>query len=326
MVSEVGVVGAESLLGRELEDALKSVRITPFSANGEGGFAQQDEEAVFIRPLDENTLREQETLILAGTAGGSQKAYQLAKAAKPKPILIDCTGDLESQPEARIANPYFSAQTAKDWLLVVPHPAAQALVLALKRLTAVGPIRQSIAHVFEPASERGKKGIGELQAQTSNLLSFKALDKTVYDAQVAFNLLPSLGEDAPMKLGSVEQRIERHLATLISRQDGAPITMPSLRLVQAPVFHGYSISLWAEFERNVSADEAEEALASAQIEVRTEAEEPPDIVGVVGQSGLIAGDIRPDRNNGRALWIWLVADNLRLVADCAASIIRGSRQ
>jgi aspartate-semialdehyde dehydrogenase len=197
-----------------------------------------------------------------------------------------------------------------------------AVALALIRLARYRPVRQAIAHIFEPASERGKLGVTELHQQTTSLLSFKPLDKSVYDAQVSFNLLSQYGENAPSKLSDTEHRIERHLATLLSREtSGNAIPMPSLRVIQAPVFHGYTISMWVEFGADVNATAIGEALASAQIEVRGPEDEAPDTVGAVSQSGLIAGDIRIDRNNPRAAWLWVVGDNLRLTADAAADLV-----
>ena len=70
-----------------------------------------------------------------------------------------------------------------------------------------------------------------------------------------------------------------------------------------------------------AATELGESLASAQIEVRGEKDVAPDNVGAASESGLIAGDIRVDRNNGRAAWLWLVGDNLRLTADGAADLV-----
>ena len=95
-----------------------------------------------------------------------------------------------------------------------------------------------------------------------------------------------------------------------------------MRLIQAPVFHAYSMSFWVEFAADVSATELGHALASAQIEVREASQEAPTGVGAAGHSGLIAGDIRPDRSNPRAAWIWLVCDNLRMTADTAVTILR----
>jgi aspartate-semialdehyde dehydrogenase len=196
----------------------------------------------------------------------------------------------------------------------------------LKRLANYRPIRQAIVHVFEPASERGKRGVSELHQQTTSLLAFRSLDKDVFDAQLSFNLLPQYGEQAPEKLSQTEHRIERDLATILSHTaQTAAIPMPSLRVIQAPVFHGYSISLWIEFQADIAAEEVGEALASAQIEVRGPQEEAPNSVGAASQSGLIAGDIRIDRNNPRAAWLWTVGDNLRLTADAAADLVTSLR-
>ncbi len=54
---------------------------------------------------------------------------------------------------------------------------------------------------MEPASEYGRAAMDELHQQTVNLLSFQTLPREQYDAQVAFNLLPELGEAAKVKLG-----------------------------------------------------------------------------------------------------------------------------
>lgn len=273
-------------------------------------------------------VQDRDALILAGAEAGAWKAYEIVKKAGGRPVLIDCTGYLDHAPEARIVAPLVEALGGiASWLLVVAHPVASALALVLTRLSRHRPMRQAIAHVFEPASERGKRGLGELHQQISSLLSFKPLETSVFDAQLGFNLLCQYGEEAPEKLSTFEQRIERHTATLLSRlRNGVPVPMPSVRLIQAPVFHGYSISLWVEFEAEVRVGDLEQALRSPQIEIRGPDEEPPHSAGAANQSGLIAGDIRIDRNNSRAAWCWMVGDNLRLSADAAADLLTGLRK
>lgn len=317
MAERVALIGSETLLGRELEDVLArsghSPVITPFAANGEGNFGSQDGEAVFVEPLDAKTVRGHRAIVVAGTIEGARKAYDLARQIASPPLVIDCTDHLENEPEARIIA---SAQTPSAWLWIVPHPAAFAIAQVLRKLGGAWQIARGIAHVFEPASERGHAGITELQQQTSSLLSFKTLDKKVFDAQLSFNLLPQYGEDAPIKLADIEQRIERHIATLLDRPP-----VPSVRVVQAPVFHGYSISLWVEFETDASADALGPALSSERIDVRGADVEAPTNVGAAGQSGLFVGDIRMDPNHPRAAWLWIVCDNLRLRADMAAALL-----
>ena len=82
--------------------------------------------------------------------------------------------------------------------------------------------------------------------------------------------------------------------------------MPSMRLIQAPVFHGYSLSFWVELEQRPTLSDLERALASAHIEVRSAEFDAPTNVGVAGQRGLVAGVIELDRNHPRGVWVWVV--------------------
>lgn len=323
----LALVGGETLLGKEIKDVIEAqiagAAITGYSASGEGNFGDQEGEAIYLEPLAAATLAEDQAVLLAGSEVGSQKAYTLAKAAGGHPLVIDCNGHLESQPEARIACPMVEEPDIQaSWLQVLAHPAATAIAFILTRLAQYAGVHAMVSHIFEPASERGQAGLSELHQQTTSLLAFKPLDKKVYDAQLSFNLLPHYGPEAPMKLANVEHRIERHVATILSRQvHQGLMPMPSVRVVQAPVFHGYGISLWVEFQTNVAAEEVAHALAGAGIEFRKEEDEPPNNADVASQSGLVAGDIRPDLNNSKAVWLWVVGDNLRITADAATEIV-----
>lgn len=328
--SALALIGAETLLGRELQEVLNNrggeFTIEPYAASGEGNFGEEDGEAVYREAFETKSFENVRAVLLAGTEAGAQRVLQLSReiaapAGTSKPRLIDCTGYLDREPEAWIASSLLDqdAFTAKE-LLVVAHPAASALSLFLTRLARRKQIRRVIAHIFEPASERGKRGITELQQQTAGLLSFRTLPKEVFDNQLAFNVLAQYGAEAPEKLSNVQARIERHLATLLARQvENVP--PPSLRLIQVPVFHGYSMSVWVEFVDEVKATELGEAVASAQIEVRGAEEEAPHNVGATGQSGLITGDIHVDKNDPHSAWFWLAGDNLRLTADAAVEAL-----
>jgi aspartate-semialdehyde dehydrogenase len=199
---------------------------------------------------------------------------------------------------------------------VIAHPASIAIAMLLSKIAARTAIRRSIIHVFEPATERGQRGLDELQQQTVAVLSFKKLNKDVFDAQLAFNLLAQYGEEPLESLDSIAQRLERHLASLLSAYPAIP--MPSLRVLQAPVFHGHSFSIWIEFEENPGAEILSQWLGEADVDVRPD--EPPNNAGIAGISGLSVGAISQDHNQPRATWIWMVADNLRLASENALAV------
>ena len=322
----VALVGGDTLLAREirelLEDGPHGPRVQLISAAGDGSasFAAGEEEALILTPLSAASLEGASVALLAGSAAASRRALKLIPPEGPR--LIDLTGSLEDQPEARLrapsAEPAGTASSAG--IQVIAHPAAIALAMLLGQLSKLGTVRRSVAHVFEPASERGQRGVEELQKQTVAVLSLKPLPTEVFDTQIAFNMLARYGEEAMEPLEGVEQRLERHLASLLHAWPG--VAMPSLRLIQAPVFHGHSVSVWLEFDESPDAAAIAQALASAGFDVRPD--EPPANAGIAGLSGVSAGAIATDPNNPRACWIWLVADNLKLAAENAVAVAKES--
>ena len=320
---QIALIGGETLLGGELKEVfaaqLKDALVNAYAARGEGSFGEHEGEAAYVDPLDAEAVKSSSAIVAAGAAEGALKAYALAKALNGEVALVDCGGHLEQEPEARVLAPIpGELNPAGVWLFVTAHPAAAAIAEILSRLSRWRPIARAVVNIFEPASERGKNGAAELHQQTTGLLSFRSLDKKIFDAQLGFNLLSEYGPAAPLKLAAVERRIERHTAILL----GQSTLRPSIRLIQAPVFHAYSLSFWIEFTTDLAASELGHALASAQIEVRESTQEAPNAIGAAGHSGLIAGDIRLDRNNHRAAWLWVVCDNLRMTADIAVTLIR----
>jgi aspartate-semialdehyde dehydrogenase len=324
--ARVALVGGDTLLARELRELLDAMKPSPaiemISAAAENStmLGADEEEVIALVPLTAQSLAGAQVAFLAGSPASSRRALKLNPPDGP--VLIDLTAALEDQPHARLRAPSAEPTTSLPQPGVIPviaHPAAIAVATLLAALSKASPIRRSIVHVFEPASERGKKGLDELRQQTVAVLSFKKLKTDVFDAQLGFNLLARYGEEALEPLEGIEQRVERHLASLLAAYPGIP--MPSLRVIQAPVFHGHSFSVWVEFEDNPGPESLAKTLAAAGIDVHPD--DPPTNVNIAGQSGLSVGAIATDVNQPRACWIWMVADNLRLAAENAVAAAKG---
>lgn len=335
----IALVGSESLMGRELRDiAATSTPELPLkliAAEDEqpGAVTRVGDMPAVVGALNAASLAGAHAVVLAGGADSARQALELLDGDEATAV-IDLTGFAEERPDARLRAPLVetaveieaeeeAADSADARVHVIAHPAAIALALFLRRLHAHDPILRSVVEIFAPASEHDMRGVNELQQQTISLLSFQNLPKAVFDAQLSFNMLARYGEEAPASLEDTELRIERHLATLLALPgEGSGAPLPSLRLIQAPVFHGYSISAWVEFDGNPGIEALEAGLAAGPIEVRSGEFEPPTNVGQAGQGGIAVGAISIDRNNPEACWFWLVADNLRLAAENAAEVAR----
>jgi aspartate-semialdehyde dehydrogenase len=327
------LVGSESLLGREIRDiaaASPALELRLIAADGEqpGKLTLVGDEPALVDGLGAESLARARAVFLAGSAESGRQALEILDR-QPGAVIIDLTGAAEGRPDAHLRAPLVESQAEAPAgvdaraVCVVAHPAAIALALFLRRLQAHRPIRRSVVQVFAPASEHGAPGVEELHQQAVSLFSFKTLPRAVFDTQLSFNLLAKYGEEAPAALEDSELRIERHLATLLGLPgEGSGAPMPSLRLLQAPVFHGYSFSAWVEFDRNPGVEALENGLVTGSIEVRGSEFEPPSNVGQAGQGGIAVGAVALDRNHPQACWFWLVADNLRLAAENAVAVAR----
>ena len=329
----IALIGSESLMGRELRDiaatSTPELTLKLIAAEDEqpGALTRVGDMPAVVGGLDADSLAGARAVVLAGGTDSARKALELLDANEDTAV-IDLTGIAEERPDARLRAPLVEGEAESEddadaRVHVIAHPAAIALALFLRRLHAHDPILRSVVEIFAPASEHDMRGVKELQQQTISLLSFQSLPRAVFDAQLSFNMLPRYGEEAPASLEDTELRIERHLATLLALPgEGSGAPLPSLRLIQAPVFHGYSISAWVEFDGNPGIEALEASLAVGPIEVRTGEFEPPTNVGQAGQGGIAVGAVSVDRNNPEACWFWLVVDNLRLAAENAAEVAR----
>jgi len=196
------------------------------------------------------------------------------------------------------------------------------LALLLLRAGKVNKLSRAIATVFEPASERGKRGMDELHEQTVNLLSFQQLPKTVFDSQVAFNLIDRYGMNAVPSLDTIGKRVQSDFLTIVHGK----AAVPSLMLLQAPIFHGHAFSLYIELEHPAKVEELTTALSGEHVEVSPGGEDSPSNVNAAGQER-VQVIVRKDSERDNGFWIWAASDNLRVAAvaavECAESLIPG---
>ena len=336
MANSIALVGSESLLGREIRDLVATsnvnldLRLIAADEEEPGRLTRVGDEPIAVSALSVESLVDARAVILAASPAASRKALEIVTDSDPEASIVDVTFVAEDSPNARLRAPSVEAQAELDeadagdsHIHVIAHPAAIALALFLRRLHANTPVRRSVIQIFAPASEHGSAGVEELQNQTISLLSFKPLPQAIFDTQLSFSLLAQYGQEAPVALEEFELRVERHLASLLAiagEGEGAP--MPSLRLIQAPVFHGYSFSAWLEFEDELDLASIESSLVTGNIEVRGGDFDPPNNVSQAGQGGIAVGAIAPDRNASEACWFWLVADNFRVAAENAVAVVR----
>ncbi|MGA7914806.1 MAG: Asd/ArgC dimerization domain-containing protein [Candidatus Acidiferrales bacterium] len=339
--NRVAIVGASSLRGKELKLILEERNFPagdivlldePVMA---GTLTEVGGEPAFIRALDEESFEGARFAFFAGSQQDAEQNWQVAQRSGA--TVIDLTGALAASGQSTSWIPAFAT-------VLLPRPGAHAskadapgatpadrqprsiaysspgsgVIVACTiaaALAKLSPLR-TVQMLFPPVSERDQAGVDELESQTANLLSFRPIAQSVFDAQVAFNLLAGYGDECKPSLAEVREAIARDTSEYLAGR----VAVPALQLVQAPVFYGYAVAAYAEFAAPPPHEQLEAAFASLGVKLAASGEPAPNNVSVAGESEIHIARIEPDPSVASGAWIWGVADNLRLAAVNAVRI------
>lgn len=326
----VAIVGAATLKGKEVAEVLTDRNFPSLDVKlldddeSLGRLEPIGDEVSFIQNLRPEQFQHIDFTFFASDQERTRKTWKTAQQAGS--AIVDLSAALESEPQAMIRSSWVERQLGQmpapelqPAPVVVAHPAAVVLALLLLRLQNSGAIKRAVATVFEPASEHGQKGIDELHEQTVNLLSFQPLPKKIFDTQVAFNMVSRYGEQSVPALAAVEQRVLKHYQHIVG--DASPI--PSLLLIQAPIFHGHAFGLHVEMATRADIESLSKILPGDHVKLANVPEDSPTNVNAAGQGDILVS-VLPDGSLPNAFWLWAAADNLRIAAanavECAESM------
>ncbi|HTR46965.1 MAG TPA: Asd/ArgC dimerization domain-containing protein [Verrucomicrobiae bacterium] len=324
----VAIVGASSLLGKELKQVLEDrsfpatdVVLLDESAMA-GTLTEAAGEPTFLRALEEESFEGADYAFFAGSAADAERNWTAAQRSGA--TVIDMTGALAAKnagtawiPSLAAVLPPFATGNSGDGRGVYSSPAAPVIIACTLAagLKAFETRRISLL-LFPPVSERDQAGIEELESQATSLLSFREAAQPVFDAQVAFNLLSAYGVSSKPSLGEMRAGVAREAAKYLAGR--APV--PAIQLVQAPVFYGYAFAAYVEAGSPAPAEQIEGAFANLGVKIIAAGEPQPSNVSVAGQSEIQLARIEPDPNIANGAWIWGVADHLRLAATNAVRV------
>lgn len=312
------VIGASTLLGKELIEELNTsdgpwdVRLAD-SGDSSGQLVAGGEEPLLIQPLSRDVFDARDIAFFAAEPPTTLNYWREARTAGVG--VIDMNAALGAEPGAMVRSPWIpgSPPLSSDTSIVIPaHPASVMLGVVASRLTAAFGSVFLAATVLEPASQQGSGGLDEMHQQTVSLLGFHPLPQNVYDGQVAFNLRIGLGEAAKPDLGAITSTIHRHLKAIVGESIASSV---ALQLVQAPVFHAYTMSVFVRLSMHQDLTVIRRSLDGSVVHLISAHEEAPSNQSVVEEPGIaIALTEESSTPDAHGFWLWIAADNLKLAA------------
>lgn len=311
------LIGTESLQGKEIKTLLSrkrfpAAKITfcdPDVGEEYSKLTQFGDEPKVIQQLDEKCLEDVDLVLLAAD-GKTNRKY--GKLASQKNILAY---DLCQSFTGRFKAPVFVAglnddsfRSQKDRLIANPHPVTILLSYFLEALEPLSGLKKAVVFVMQPVSAFSERGIEELASQSIDMLSSSALECKVFKSQIAFNLLSQIEDVDQAGFSRTEKQIKRELEQVLNTKE-LPLT---LSMVQAPVFHSYSLMLNIELNPQVELSSLEDRFKKSphfQFSQPSRTN-PVSAVAAAGQDKIFIGQIKQDLTLPGNFWLWLAGDNL----------------
>jgi aspartate-semialdehyde dehydrogenase len=314
------IAGASSLLGAELKSLLEESKFAGWDLRlvdeevAAGTLTEAGGEAAVIQPVEEGSFDRAGLIFFTGSAEFS--GANLKQAAQTGAKVIDLSGaaleDVSDTPTVawfpKLDSLRGESLPQNGKLFGVPSAAATATSALALALSKLGLIRMSVVH-FHPASEAGRAGIEEMEAQTGKLLSFQPFGQPVFDTQVAFNMLDRFGAGSRQKLRSFVERIRSEVGACVSKK----AALPALQVLHAPVFYGAAFSVCAELEV-LGAQKIIEVCSEAGFVMVPEGDARPSNVSVAAENSVFLAQPENDPSKSNTFWLWGAADNIRLPA------------
>ncbi|HEV3219746.1 MAG TPA: Asd/ArgC dimerization domain-containing protein [Candidatus Acidoferrales bacterium] len=324
------VVGATTLRGKELVQVLgERVPQAKLHLVDDEDFAGTLTEAAgepaVVQTVDADSFAKAKMVFFAGEPESTLKFADVALGAGAS--VVDLSGGLSGRADVRMWIPSLdtvlsaSAKKPSENGRAFSSPSAPviiscALVAGLSRWAP-----EIISIVFlQPASERGQQGIEELEHQTVKLLSFQPFGQNVFGMQAAFNLSDRFGEASKGSLKDVRTSIGRDVRRYLSENGhSGSEAAPAIEIIQAPTFHSHGFSAFAILKNPLDQAEIQKWLSTAGFSFLGENEAATN-VSAAGADRPLIGRIERDQNHERGLWLWGVADGLRIGALNAVAI------
>lgn len=195
-------------------------------------------------------------------------------------------------------------------IIANPNCTTIIMVVALKPINDITPIRRIHVATYQAASGAGATAMDELVNQYAEIQEGKEPKVEKFAYQLAYNLIPHI--DVFLDNGYTKEEMKMFNET--KKIMHAPGLDVSAMCVRVPVLRAHSEAVWVETERPVSVEEARAAFEKAEglivIDKPSEKKYPMPL-DVTGCDPVYVGRIRKDLANDHGLSFWLVGDQIK---------------
>ncbi|HEV2747557.1 MAG TPA: aspartate-semialdehyde dehydrogenase [Allosphingosinicella sp.] len=246
-------------------------------------------------------------------AGSAVSEAYAPRAAAAGCTVIDNSSLYRMDPDVPLIVPEVNAHAIDGYrrknIIANPNCSTAQMVVALKPLHDLATIRRVVVATYQSVSGAGKAGMDELFEQSRNIFVGQANAPVKFTKQIAFNVIPHAGDFLDDGSTTEEWKMVVETKKILD-----PKIRVSATCVRVPVFVGHSEAINVEFEKEISARDAQRVLREAPGVMLVDKREDGGYVTpveCVGEYATYVSRVREDPTVDNGLSLWCVSDNLR---------------
>lgn len=251
---------------------------------------------------------------IAFTSAGAGTSKEFAETiTKYGAIMIDNSSAFRMDDDVPLVVPEVNGDDAfctPRNIIANPNCTTIQMVVALKAIHDISPIRRVHVATYQAASGAGAAAMDELVNQYREIAEGKQPTVEKFAYQLAYNVIPQI--DVFTDNGYTKEEMKMYHET--KKIMHAPNLDVSATCIRIPVMRAHSEAIWVETEHPISVEEAREAFRNGKglVVVDDPANKQyPMPLFVANQDPVYVGRIRKDLTDENGLSFWIVGDQIK---------------
>lgn len=314
----IAIVGASGAVGQEFlrvldEQNFPIDELLLFGSSRSAGrkytFRGKD---IVVKELKHNDDFEGVDIAFTSAGAGTSREYA-STITKHGAIMIDNSSAFRMDEDVPLVVPEVNGDDAFNTprnIIANPNCTTIQMVVALKPLNDISPIKRVHVATYQAASGAGAAAMDELMEQHAQLVRGEepTIEKFAY--QLAYNVIPQV--DVFTDNGYTKEEMKMYNET--KKIMHAPSLDVSATCVRVPVMRAHSESIWIETEQPILIEQAREALSNAEGVVVLDdpaQKKYPMPLDIANEDPVYVGRLRKDLTCANGLSFWVVGDQIK---------------
>lgn len=223
--------------------------------------------------------------------------------------FVDNSSAFRLNDDVPLIVPEINPEDIKKHRGIISNPNCSTIItlVALGGLSKLSQIEGIYASTYQAVSGAGAAGPIEMYEQTKDILEDKPFESKVFSRQIAFNLIPKIGDFDNTLYSSEEMKLQNEGRKILH----TPELNVSCTCVRVPVERSHSISACVILSDEIGLDEAKVAIAKAPGCKLIEDDTFPTPIDTSGQDLVYVGRVRRDLVNKKGINLWCCGDQVR---------------